>query len=570
MMQVDYNEKTGRFIITSPPWMVSVIRQLPNRRWDARRRAWTAPAIRANVRTMKTIPAFKEATYSDAAAAAFRQALKPAQAARDGSFPVWYKPRTEPWSHQTEALNKLYGLKTFALWADMRTGKTKIIIDMMAAYHMEGRVDSVVILCPNSVKLNWKDEIEQVHCPIPADVHVLQAGKTREFDRWMQGAGGFRWLIVSVEGFGVSSSSQLVERFLLSSTRAAMIVDESHKIKNPKAKRSEEAVRLARMAEIRGVLTGTPLAKGPMDMYMQFEFLDTNIIGLGDFYSFRNRYAVMGGYEDKQIIGYQNLDELMEIVAPFVYQVKADDAGVKLPEKTYHVRRVTMNAEQRRIYESIRKNKTADTGRGSITVQNALEKAARLQQVCGGIVAHENPDAVKPSEKYVFHAIKGINPKVGEILDIAEEIDGQMIIWCIYDLEIAMVCAALRQKYGDDQVVEVHGRVTVEDRRHNVNELFNTGRARFLVGNPAVGGTGLTMPAAAAVVYYSNSFNFIDRMQSEERPRHESRHQIPVAIIDIICEDTVDELVLESNRDKKSMSDYVRGNIDRVSKAIGV
>jgi SNF2 family DNA or RNA helicase len=59
-------------------------------------------------------------------------------------------------------------------------------------------------------------------------------------------------------------------------------------------------------------------------------------------------------------------------------------------------------------------------------------------------------------------------------------------------------------------------------------------------------------------------------MQSEERPRHESRHQIPVAIIDIICEDTVDELVLESNRDKKNMSDYVRGNIDRVSKAIGI
>lgn len=569
-MQISYNGKSGRFIIKSPPWMVDVVRQLPNRRWDSKHRVWTAPAIRANAQMMQSMPAFAQAEYTDAAREALGVAVRPATAKRDGSFPIWYKPRTEPWSHQREALNKLYGLSTFALWADMRTGKTKIIIDMMAAYFMENRIDSVVIVCPNSVKLNWKDEIELVHCPIDASVHVLEAGEDRRFDRWIAESSGFRWLITSVEGLGVGSSGSKVERFLLTSTRSAMLVDESHKIKNPKAKRSEEAVRLGRMAEMRGILTGTPLAKGPMDVFMQFEFLDTNIIGAGDYYSFRNRYAVMGGYENKQILGYQNLDELMELIAPFVYQVRAEDAGVKLPPKTYQVRRVRMNPEQRRIYQSILKNKTASTDAGSITVQTALEKAGRLQQVCGMLVAHENPNATKKSEKYEFHRIKGTNPKIEEILDLTEEFSGPMIIWCIYDGEIDMVCEALRAKYGDDQVVEIHGRVDVEDRRENVREKFNTGRSRFLVGNPSVGGTGLTMPAAEAVVYYSNSFNFLDRSQSEERPRHESRHEIPVAIIDIICEDTVDELVLESNREKKDMSDYVRSNIQRMAGILGL
>jgi len=74
-----------------------------------------------------------------------------------------------------------------------------------------------------------------------------------------------------------------------------------------------------------------------------------------------------------------------------------------------------------------------------------------------------------------------------------------------------MVCEALRERYGHDAVVEIHGGVSDNDRDHNVQNLFQTGKARFLVGNAATGGVGLNMTRAELVVYYSNSFSFTDR-----------------------------------------------------------
>lgn len=570
VINIDFNPKSGRFVMSSPPWLVNVIRDLPNRRWDSNKQVWLAPAIRANAEVMK-LPKFASiAVYTDSAKEAFDNASKPKVAKRDGSFPAWYKFKTEPWSHQTNALNKLYGLKSFALWADMRTGKSKITIDMATAYHMEGRLDIVVMVCPMSIRRNWEDELLNIHCPIPVSVHVLDSSKPKAFDNWLHDGEKFKWLIVAVESLAAGNAKMYVEKFLLTSTKAAMFVDESSKIKNHQANRSRECVRLGKMAEIKGTLTGTPIAKGPMDIYMQFEFMDPDILGMGDFYSFRNRYAVMGGYDNKEIIGYQNVEELMEIISPFVYQVRSDDAGIKLPPKTKTIRRVKMNPEQSRLYKSIQKLKMASDGDRMVTVQNALEKATRLQQIAGGSISYENPDATGQTDKYIVELIPGINPKIAEIESIADEIDGSMIIWCVYDTEISSVSAALRKKYGDDAVVEIHGKIEEDERHINVKHKFQGGHARFIVGNAATGGMGLTMSIADTVIYYSNSFNFIDREQSEERPRHASRSERPVLYIDLICEDTVDEIVMKSLSEKKSLSEYVRDSVGEIHVHLGL
>jgi len=569
MIHIDYNESNGRFLIDCPFHKVNVVRALPSRRWEAKKKVWSAPAIRANARAMKEIPDFATAKFTEVAKKAFDKAIAPAEVNRVGSFPAWYKFRTEPWSHQKKALDKVYGLQAFALWMDMRTGKSAVTINLMSAYRMEGKIQAVVIVCPMSIRKNWEDEILNIHCPLPASVHVLDSGKTRPFESWLASDHDFKWLIVAVESLAAGGARVLTEKFIKASGDVAMVVDESSKIKNPTANRSQECVRLGSMTKIRGTLTGTPLAKGPMDIYMQFEFMDPNIIGIGDFYSFRNRYAVMGGYENKEIIGYQNMEELTEIVSPFVYQVRADDAGIKLPDKTKIIRRVQMNPEQKRLYTSIQKMKMAVTNDKSITVQNTLEKAARLQQIAGGVISYEDTsDDTK--RKYIIERIPGKNPKIQEIEAITEEVPGSMVIWCLYDMEIDMVCEALRKKYGDGQVVEIHGRVEEQDRHVNVKHKFQGGQARFIVGNAATGGMGLTMSAADTVIYYSNSFNFIDREQSEERPRHFTRSDRPVLYIDLVCEGTVDEVVIQSLAEKKSMSEYVRDSVKEVHRTLGL
>jgi SNF2 family DNA or RNA helicase len=124
-----------------------------------------------------------------------------------------------------------------------------------------------------------------------------------------------------------------------------------------------------------------------------------------------------------------------------------------------------------------------------------------------------------------------------------------------------MVCEALRERYGRDAVVEIHGGISENDRDHNVQNLFQTGKARFLVGNAATGGVGLNMTRAELVVYYSNSFSFTDREQSEDRA-HRIGQTRSVTYIDIIAEGTVDAAVNQALREKKDVSEFVRTSIN--------
>jgi hypothetical protein len=133
-------------------------------------------------------------------------------------------------------------------------------------------------------------------------------------------------------------------------------------------------------------------------------------------------------------------------------------------------------------------------------------------------------------------------------------------VWCAFIEEIRLVSAALRAKYGDDQVVEIYGAVDEAQRDINVNQLFQQRKARFCVGNTSTGGVGLTMDVADTIVYFSNTFNFGNREQSEERGTADGKSTL---IVDIVVSGTVDTTILAANQEKKDVSEYVRGEIDR-------
>lgn len=567
-VKVDYDATKGRFLMVCPFYLNSLVKSVPNRKWEGKQKYWSAPAIKVNVEWIASKFGPSVADISESAKKAIAEGLekykKAKEAARDPSpkFPAWYPFKTEPRKKQMEGLNKIYGNKAIALFMDMRTGKTKVVIDLSSALRMQGAADRVVIICPLSIRKNWIREIA-VHAPFPIDAYLLDTSRPKDFDKWLGQKHDFKWLIVGVESLAAGSAAALTERFLLSGIKTILVVDESSKIKNPKATRSEACISLARKAETRIAMTGTPIANGPMDLFMQFEFLDPDIIGMGDFYSFRNRYAVMGGYEDKQVVGYQNLEELMEIIEPFVFQVRKEEVFPDAPSKIYIRREVRLNKEQERLYKQMKKEKRVDTGDKQLIIQNTLEKMLRLQEITGGIISYAIPEdkLVKNGPKYYREYIEGNNPKLDELLACAEEYQGPTIVWCAYREEIDLVAKALRAEYGDDQVVELHGGIDEAGRDLHVNVLFQGLKARFLVGNAATGGMGLTMSMAEIEVYYSNTFNYIDREQSEERAFGPHKKNGTV-IIDIIAEKTVDGHIVEALSQKRDVSEYVRGTID--------
>ena len=96
-----------------------------------------------------------------------------------------------------------------------------------------------------------------------------------------------------------------------------MVVDESARIKNPKAKQTREVIKLGNFATYKRILTGTPVTNSPFDVYSQFEFLDKTIIDHSSFYSFKNYYGVFekktnwgSNRQYDELKSYRNLDEL--------------------------------------------------------------------------------------------------------------------------------------------------------------------------------------------------------------------------------------------------------------------
>ena len=557
-IRIEYEPKTARFVLHTPPWMMDKVRKIPNRRWDARRRVWTAPALRANCEYL--LSNFTHSSFtSQAIEIAVQRLDKPPRTA--GVFPPLYVFKTEPRGYQRDALAHAWNKSAFAFYMDMGTGKTKTALDLASAYFMDSKIDRLLVVTKFSTRRNWEAEV-LVHCPVLTEVHVLDTTKAKAFDTFnTTPSDELKILIVGTESLAAGSAMSYAEKFVNTSTRVMMVVDEAHMIKNHSAVRSKNCLKLGKSANFRIAMTGTPISNGPMDVFMQFEYLDPNIIGIGDFYSFRNRYAIMGGFEGKQVIGYQNMEELIELVSPFVYQVRKSDVLTELPPKVYETRTVTLNDEQKRLYKEISKRDRAVSGDRGITVNSVLERMLRLQEITGGIITYErNPDLYNTS-KFEHARIEGKNAKIEELMSIVEEYECSTIVWCRFVEEIQMVTEALVDKFGADAVVQIYGGVDENTRWENVSEKFQSGKARFLVGNAATGGVGLNMTKAELVIYYSNSFSYIEREQSEDRA-HRIGQTKSVTYIDLIAEGTVDEIVITALRGKKDVSEFVRTSID--------
>lgn len=556
---ITFDAKHGAFLIESPPWDVARARALPNRRWVKAKRLWRAPAIRANAEYI--LLRYKDAVMDESTRAALDAATRPADPDKFPGPPVFlYK--TEPKPHQREAGATVYPLHAAALFMGCRTGKSKVLIDDFNAHYSAGRVDAAVVICPYSIRRNWLKELAKHSFLVPRTFvlgPIATKGEMAALDAFISTKEKRPdWLIVGVESLSQGKAHAHIERFLLA-RRAWMAIDESSRIKNHGSNRTEEGIRLGKMALIRRIGTGSSITKGIQDLFAQFEFLDDRIIGIGDYYSFRNRYCVMGGFNGKEIVGYDNTDELMDLLRPYTVQMDTRDV-LDLPPKDAELRTVQMTAEQKRLYREV-KNSVAMVGDVALKVQNCLERALRWQQIADGFYSWTEPDPLNPKKPRVRTAdIPGGCPKLTELLGLIEEHDGMStIVWTPYKHNIARIAGELRKRYGQDSVVEYHGGIE-DELRYSGIARFNDKAVRFFIGNPATGGIGIDLPGGELEVYYSNSPNYEDRYQSGWRTTHMEATHI-VKSVDLAVEHSIDEDVLAAFDLKKSLAEYVKDRL---------
>ena len=471
-----------------------------------------------------------------------------------------YKFKTKPYAHQLEALEKSWAASTYALFMEMGTGKSKVLVDNIAMLYDRGAIKGALIVAPKGVYKNW-DAIEfpthlpdHIECTKVLWEPTATKKKQAELDTLFDDKGDLKILIMNVEAFSTSKGLDFARSFLnIFVGRALIGIDESTTIKNPTAKRTKNILKIGDLAKYRRILTGSPVTKSPLDLYSQCEFLDPYHLGHASYYSFRARYANMvkrnfGGRSVQLVTSYRRLDELADILDKFSYRVLKEDC-LDLPEKVFTKRLVELTPEQDKAYKQMKQMALAMLDNGEVmTTVNVMTQLMRLHQItCGHFKADDGTTT----------ALK--NNRMDALLQLLEETDGKVIIWANYREDIKNIVAALKKAYGDASTVEYHGGVDSTLRQEHIAQFQQkNGPTRYFVGNAQTGGYGITLTAANTVIYYSNSYDLEKRLQSEDRA-HRIGQTGSVTYVDLIAEKTIDERIVKALRSKINIANEIMG-----------
>lgn len=468
-----------------------------------------------------------------------------------------YKFKFKPYAHQLQCLEKAWAKPYFALFMDMGTGKSKVLIDNTAMLYDHGKIQGALIVAPKGVYRNWLIKELPQHMPdhIPYVCVAWSPEQTQkkaaELQTLFSKDAKLRVLVMNVEAFSTKRGAQFADQFVRSLGGECLVaVDESTTIKNRGAARTKALTKVAGQASYRRVLTGSPITKSPLDLFSQCEFLVKNALGHTSYWSFQARYCklvrrTMGAHSFNQIVGYQNLGELNEIIEPFSFRVRKEDC-LDLPDKVYLRREVELTPEQKHVYETMKRAAIAELEGSVISASTVLTQLLRLQQICSGFVNTDDGSFKElPSNK------------LQELMDVVEETDGKIIIWANFTHNIKAIAEALAKEYGEDSVATYYGDTAADDRQQIVTKFQDPANPlRFFVGQPRTGGYGLTLTEAKTVIYYSNGFDLEVRLQSEDRA-HRIGQKSNVTYVDIVVPGTVDEKILVALRNKINIATQV-------------
>lgn len=548
-MKIDYEAKSNKFLMKCGFGENGLIANLPDKRFRKNTAIWAVPVLRRNIQAMGQ-SLNKQEYYTADAWSLFKSKLdeftdKPT-GGRD--FPAWYQFKNPPKDYQFKTLKKMYPLDEAAILFEQGLGKTFTSINLVTAWRLTNQIDSVVVICPSSIKLVWQIELD-LHCPIPTQRHVIESGKPKPTEKFIQERDDFQWLFVGVEGLSQGNAIEHVKRFM-AGRKVAIIIDESSTIKTPNKIRTDNCIDLRPLSKKRIILSGTFITQGAEDFYTQYKFLNPDIIGYHSFFSYRAQYCVtipIEVAEDRfiqKIVGYKNMEELVDTIMPCTVREEKKD-NLDLPEKIYMDRYITMNPTQKKLYNEMKHELAVTLDGVEYEVTSILEQTLRLQQITGGHYPFDD------GEQVIAKPIPGRNPKIEELMNVLDEYPGKAVIWCQFRPEIALVAENLGK--AGISFVEFHGGCDDGAKASAVDRFMKDDSARVFLATRAAA-RGLTLTAASTSIYYSQGPSLDQYLQSQDRV-HRIGQKNTCNYVHLLCDKTVDTAVMKSLQGKGNIAE---------------
>ena len=424
-----------------------------------------------------------------------------------------------PLEHQKEAIQKLVENKKFILADDMGLGKTTSTI--IAA--LESGSKKVLIICPATLKINWKREIENYS---DKSVYIAE-GKNFSTDA--------DFVIINYDIIkNFHDTKKKGESQILDANFDLVVVDEAHYIKNATAQRTKLINDLVKKVDRLWLLTGTPMTSRPIDYFNLLSLIESPVAKNWMAYAIRYCQGYqfnVGGRKVWNVMGASNLEELRDRTSGLTLR-RLKENVLDLPDKI--ITPVYLRLKSK-MYEEIMGeyydwyDKNPEESK-SLTVQ--FTKLTKIRQV----IADE---------------------KISQTIELAENIVEQgkkVIIFCNFTDSLNKIC----EHFGK-AAVKVDGSMSKPERQHSVDSFQENDKIKVFVGNIKAAGVGITLTAAEAVIMNDLSFLPSDHAQAEDRAyRYGQKNNVLVYYP--IFENTIEGIIYDILNNKKQVIATVMGD----------
>lgn len=482
-----------------------------------------------------------------------------------------YKFKTKPYRHQVQALKKLISTGFGgALLMEPRTGKTKVAIDYACVLKKGGKVGRVLVVCPVSVIGVWEEEIKK-HATVK--VRVLswdrKARRKKPLPPYRQDVLDF--VILNYDAFSTPGRKTRTGRRSRKGGRFAvrkeleawaphlLILDESHRIKTPSAKKTRMLTTLAKNIGYRVLMTGTVVTKKKriFDVYAQWKVLNpkrfadiTDDLGRANFHAFKQKFGVWtdrNGFP--QWLRNRNTKLLYRRIHEDSYAITRDEC-FDLPPRVNQRIPVTLDkswhAYQEMAEEMIHQLETGEITEARIKLTQIL----RLAQITAGLAKTE-PSAAHPKGR--LHRIGREKLQVmEELLSDLAEAEEKVVVASRFrqDLtDVEALCKRLKIK-----TYFVWGKQTRTERDQHIRQFREVDAPAVMLVQPQAAALGIDLSSAAVMIWYSLTNSYVDFTQCCDRIALSRRN---TTFMYLLASGTVDELMYESLLEDKDVVDAI-------------
>lgn len=582
--------------------IIQMIKSIPSARWLTAYSAWDLrlPMVRVFIRNVKRF----QSQLGIQPQWFISNEFKPSTQLKCDLRKVHWK--TTPFEHQYQGVEYAIKNKRFILGDEPGCGKTKIILDTFQYLKKYENVKRCLIICGvNGNKYNWAEEVS-IHTDLKSKIlgskqskrtGKINAGTVADTLADLRNLPDADVLIINIErlrGARVKRKRgqrrtieefpvvKLIQHLIDTGEIGLVAVDECHRVKAPTSAQTQALLWIDCPRQI--AMTGTLIMNSPLDLYVPFKWMGWES---RDYWGFLNRYAIKDMWGS--VVGYQNAQELIDVLACYQLRRLKKDVLKDLPDKLIIPEYVELDKDEWKIYHAVQSG-LLHLIQGESTNPENLKQGLFDPDFGFGLDPMTLSMRLRQSTAHtsIVSDVIQKSSKMDRMLEIVEDVvknGGKCIVFSNWTT-VTSIARNMIQKRFDEisneirsklsekdkaefeplKVAYITGEVTSDALRNEQRENFqNKDNYKVIIGTIPAMGTGFTLHAADTVIFLDEPWTKANRGQAEDRA-HRAGVKHPVTVYILMAKDTVDEHVHEVVEGKGDIADLIVDGVVRKDK----